>query len=343
MSPSAPNSQTISSPGAASPGGARLTVAAVPEQVSKDVRRGKDGWLFLVGGTNRVLDYYTLPDAFPDALVQQWITLLGKRSERCRALGATYLHLVAPEKLSVYYEMFNEELPFRSRAPAVKLPAAARAAGLDDSIVDVLPYFLQQKEHCKLFWHTDTHWTFEGCLSAFQVLCSRLGFEISPTITRGLRSRAPLLLDLGAKLTPPVREEFTLVSFIESARRVAVNPMVAFKERTGRENDGRLHVGSNVVFCNRRPGVVDKTVVLFGDSFAEYRPHLLTGMLAETFKEVHFVWSTNIDWSYVERVKPDILITEAAERFAVQVPKDDFDLDRFVVRRLAPLMQDAAL
>jgi len=137
-----------------------------PLAESEQVHRGKDGWMFLVGGSNRVLSYYTVPDAFPDAAVQKWLALLSDRRERCRRLGATYVHLIAPEKLTVYHDKFNGELPYRSQTPAVRIPAAAIGAGLTDVVVDVLPYFMRQKAHYKLFWQTDTHWTFEGCLGA---------------------------------------------------------------------------------------------------------------------------------------------------------------------------------
>ena len=49
-------------------------------------------------------------------------------------------------------------------------------------------------------------------------------------------------------------------------------------------------------------------------------------MLAESFSEVHFVWSASLDWSYIERVRPDILLFELAERFLARLPKDDFDV-----------------
>jgi alginate O-acetyltransferase complex protein AlgJ len=315
---------------------APITVGFESEE---EVHRGRDGWLFLVGGSNQVLNYYRTPDAFPEAAVEKWLALLRDRRERCRSLGATYMHLIAPEKLTVYHDKFDGELPYFSQTPAMRLPAAALDAGLADVVVNVLPYFAQQKAHYKLYWQTDTHWTFQGCLCAYQMLCSYLRLATDPMIIRSREiSRGRLVLDLGAKLSPPVSEDFETVSFINAARRVAVNSLVAYKERTRRENDMGLHVGSNVVFCNYGAEAIDKTVVLFGDSFAEYRPHLLTGMLAETFRETHFVWSTSVDWSYVERVKPDFLITEAAERFASQVPTDEFDLDRHVVRTLAPLM-----
>ena len=316
-----------------------LTAASV--LADRDVHQGDDGWLFLVGGSNQVLRFMTEPDAFPDSAVEAWLTLMRERRERCRTFGTTYVHLIAPEKLTVYHEKFRGDLPCRQRSPAWRLPAAARHAELGDVVADPLAYFMRNKDDYKLYWQTDTHWTFEGCLCAYQILCGHLGVKPNPGIWMDRTSGADLLLDLGSKLDPPVREFFTLGRFLQHARRVAANPLVVFKERMQRENEGGLHVGSNVVFCNFGEAAVRKRVVLFGDSFSEYRPHLLTGMLAETFQEVHFVWSTSLDWSYIERVKPDLLITEAAERFANQVPRDDFNLDSYVVQCLAPLMRAA--
>jgi alginate O-acetyltransferase complex protein AlgJ len=301
---------------------------------------GIEGWLFLVGGSNNVLRYYTEPEAFSDRLVSSWLDLLRARRKRCAGIGATYTHLIAPEKLTIYHEFFAGELSFIRDCPALRLPRAAKEAGLGDAIVDPVPFFNQQKDSFQLYWKTDTHWSFHGCFCAYQMLCHHLGARPNSDIVRGRLRSGDIVLDLGAKLDPPPRERFRLIEFIKHARRIATNPMVNFKERYHRENDIGLHVGSNVVFVNNHRDAVDKSVVLFGDSFAEYRSHLLTGMLAETFREVHFVWSISLDWSYIERVKPDIVVTEAAERFMGQVPNDRFDLDAHVIERLGPLLRE---
>ena len=303
-----------------------------------EVHRGKDGWLFLTGGSNDALSYYANPDAFTDAAVQGWIRLLRDRRERCRGLEAGYTHLIVPDKLAVYHDKFDGRLPCRARSPASLIPAAACEAGLGDTVVDILPAFMRARKRARLYWQTDTHWTFEGCLVAYRVLCRRLGVAPDADIVRGDSGSFELLLDLGRKLDPPVREQFYTGRVAQRARRVSVNPLVSWKERHGLENDGGLHIGSNVVFCNHHPEAVGKCAVLFGDSFSEYRTHLLTGMLAETFRELHFVWSASIDWTYVRRVRPDLVITELAERFAGQLPDDDFDLDRYTIQRLAPLV-----
>ena len=73
--------------------------------------------------------------------------------------------------------------------------------------------------------------------------------------------------------------------------------------------------------------------MLFGDSYAHFTPIMLTIMLAETFREVHFVWSASIDWGYVERARPDLVIVEIAERFMLRVPDDTFDLEAHAAER----------
>ncbi|MFD0937781.1 hypothetical protein ACFQ12_21690, partial [Methylobacterium trifolii] len=108
------------------------------------------------------------------------------------------------------------------------------------------------------------------------------------------------------------------------AVRVETGPLLAAYEAAGRARD--LHVGAHAVYRNASPAADPRRVVLFGDSYAHFAPILLTGLLAESFSEVHFVWSSSFDWGYVERVAPDILLFELAERFLARLPADDFDV-----------------
>lgn len=294
--------------------------------MSADVHIGKDGWLFLIGGSNNVLAYFVTPDRFSQEHMSRWLRLLENRHQRAAALGARYIHLIAPEKLTVYPEHYDGALPFYDHAPSQSLTRAARRAKLDHLLLDPTPYLKTLKQY-PLYFKTDTHWTFHGAFAAYQLLCSRLGFRQNARIPQGKRSSAQIILDLGGKLNPPVRENWTRVEFITHARRVHANAQVLWKDDHPSASRQGLHVGSNVVFRNDHPDAIDQRVVLFGDSFSESAPFKLTGMLAETFREVHFVWSISMDWTYVERVKPDLIISEAAERFMGDVPGDRFDLE----------------
>lgn len=67
--------------------------------------------------------------------------------------------------------------------------------------------------------------------------------------------------------------------------------------------------------------------MLFEGSFSEYRPHLLTAMMVETFFELHYLLSIAIDFDYIDAYKPDIVVAEIVEWFMLIVPIDNFNLD----------------
>jgi hypothetical protein len=95
-----------------------------------------------------------------------------------------------------------------------------------------------------------------------------------------------------------------------------------------------VHVGSQVAYKNDSAAAADKKIVIFGDSYASQRPDALTAMLAETVHDVEFIWSSNLDWVYIKRARPDVVIYELAERFMTIVPNDRLSL-RWTVARQA--------
>lgn len=143
-------------------------------------------------------------------------------------------------------------------------------------------------------------------------------------------------MDLGARLSPPVKERARFYNKLKYAERIYANSLVAYKEKNGLENHVGLHVGSNVVFRNTNT-TNNQKVIVFGDSFSDYRPALLTGLLADTFRELHFVWSTALDFDYICRVDPDIVITVIVERFMPIPPQDNFNLNLYVNKKLLEL------
>jgi hypothetical protein len=196
--------------------------------------------------------------------------------------------------------------------------------------------FKKKKKEYLLYWKTDTHWTFWGCYFAYLLICEKIGVTPNQDLINRTYGEAELILDLGGKIVPKVKEKARFYHVIKDARRVFANEIVKYKEENGMENEITLHVGSQVIFQNFK-ALCPQKVVLFGDSFSEYRPVFLTGLLAETFKEVHYIWSTSIDFNYVWSIMPDIVITEIVERFMPQVPGDNFQLKTYVKNKLDKL------
>lgn len=288
------------------------------------VHEGRDGWLFLIGGTNGVLEQYRATFA-RWRLLRGWRRLIEARAARARALGIRYLHVVVPEKLSVYDDR-TRDLDYNPR----RSPARALARRLIDNpaFVDLLaPLRAGRNGPVPLYYRTDTHWNYEGCLLAYRVLMHACGAVPPADLDGRQRYEVTSVRDLGTKL-PSRPIETALHGKIDlNAHRVYASPLVEAYEAAGRAAD--LHVGAHVRYRNETPEADPRTVVLFGDSYAHFAPIMLSGLIAETFREVHFVWSSSIDWSYVEAVKPDLLLFEIAERFLVRLPDDTFDIGSY--------------
>lgn len=299
--------------------------------MSSEVTVGHDGWLFLTGGANEVIRYYNDPTYFGAREINAWADLIAQRAAMAASRSILYAHMAPPEKLTIYPEFFPSILTHPDQTPARSVPKAfsedSRRSILTPAFIDTLPALeLAKAEGQQLYWKTDTHWTFEGAYAAYLALCERVGAAPDRTIPARNFNYGPLVLDLGAKLSPPPIEIYRTQHIQFHAVRNYANELVLYKEENQLEGEPGLHGGSHVIFQNRSPTADPRRLVLFGDSYAEYRPVLLTAILAETFAEVHFIWSASIDWGYVDEIRPDILVTELAERFMTYVPADDLDI-----------------
>lgn len=302
----------------------------------EDVHIGKDGWLFLLKGTNNSLAYYKNPDLFNEDIINNWINLLQNRIRYFNHNNIGYVHLFVPNKLTIYSEYYDGELPYLLFSPLRKLYRVLierEKNDILDHLINPINHYDRIKNSHQLYWKTDTHWTFLGVFAAYQLLCAKMNIKPNLDLLKRNRKTVNIVMDEGGKLNPPVREEATFYYLLKDAKRIHANPLVKFKEENTLEDTVGLHTGSNVIFRNDN-SLNPETVVLFGDSFSECNPHFLTGALAETFREVHFVWSVSLDFDYIESVEPDIVISENLERFMPRVPTDDFNLKKTCEKKL---------
>lgn len=287
---------------------------------TKTVHVGRDGWLFLVGGSNAVLSQYRR-FSWHWLRLRAWAWLIRQRTARAQALGIRCVHMVVPEKLSVYDDRTDGLRYDPACSPARRL--GRRLAGLS-GYVDLVAPMRAARGEAPLYRRTDSHWTYDGCYIAYRALMRACGAIPPPDIGDRLRFTHEGVWDLGEKLPERPRETVTNWVIDRDATRVWASPLVEAYEAAGRAGD--LHTGAHVVYRNTSPHADPRTLVLFGDSCAHYTRILLTGFMAESFAEMHFIWSSSIDWAYVARVRPDILVVEMAERFLARLPADDFDV-----------------
>ena len=304
--------------------------------LTPDIFEGQDGWLFLAGGTNQILKFFSRDGAELDAVLTGWADLLHARQARAAQLGARYFQVIVPDKLNTYRE--EAELgDALLRFPAEQIERRAAELGLADVIIPLTDYFRRQKSRYRMFWLTDTHYTIQGCYSAYQMICAHLKIAPKPDLMYRPSTTIETALDLGGKLDPVRTEQFGIGQFAQDTERRYANELVTIRERKLVSNDIGLHTGSMVSFENKAASAADINLLVFGDSFFEYRTHLLTGMFAETVRKFTFVWSTSIDWDIVADIKPDVLLTECAERFMTALPADTINIAEHVKRKLAAI------
>ncbi|MCJ2031372.1 hypothetical protein MKK50_18570 [Methylobacterium sp. J-043] len=307
---------------------------------------GKDGWLFVVAGSNNVIAQFN-ESGFMAHQTELWRQRIAGRAARARELGIAYHHVVVPEKLSVYDGFLDGIAVDHRLSPARRLIRGlprrwwlSRLKGhlrewpvtrvLRRTCIDLVEPMRAARAGEDLFYRTDSHWTFAGCHLAYREICRALRAAPCPDLAaRGFRE-TEISGDLGGRFDPPRIERTRIHDLQRDAVRRYASPIVQAREAAGRADT--LHVGSHVIYANATPRD-PRRLVLFGDSYSHFAPLMLTIMLAETFAEVHFVWSTSVDWSYVERTRPDILLTEIAERFMFRVPDDAFNLDDYAAER----------
>lgn len=295
------------------------------------VHRGLDDWLFLTGGSNFVTTLYQRDGGhLPDASLGRWRDTIVARKTRCDALGIRYAHLIIPEKLTIYGHKQAEPLVNPDLAPALRLLQTFDRDPAAYGLVDLVALMRAHRDEIDLYFRTDTHWNSIGALLGYETLCDALGLERNEDLVNRPYVDDLRLLDLGSKLDPPVYEAVREVRWLQDAERIYQNSVVRLLE--AHQYGGEIHVGSHAVFRNPKARN-DCKLMLFGDSFSGVGPFHFTALLAETVRELEFVWSANVDWGLVARARPDVVVTEIAERYMAIPPNDRFSLRATEIRQ----------
>ena len=304
---------------------------------------GKDGWLFVVAGSNNVIGQFN-SSSYMAFQLETWRKILIQRRFKFRKLGVLYRHIVVPEKLSIYDDKLDGIEIDIALSPAHRLtrtfprmPKRWHAVGgpidalrLRRTCVDLIKPMRAARLREDLYHRTDSHWSFAGRCIAYQAICQACGALAQSDMAERPFTVADYAGDLGSVFNPKRTETARFYNVQRDAVRVYASPIVEARERANLLHT--LHVGAHVIYSNANAGD-PRRVVLFGDSYAHFSTHMLTIMLAETFREVHFVWSTSLDWGYIHDIKPDVVMTEIAERFMFRTPDDTFDIRQYAAER----------
>lgn len=276
---------------------------------------GYDGVMFLIGGSNSLLEQYRMPRDQVDELVEQWVELLRRRAARCAELGIQYVQTILPEKLTVLREL--APVPVHDATPVFR--GVMRRLRDEPWCVNVRPRLEQTKPKRTAFFATDTHLSPLGTQRVAAPLFGAVDAELRRTVDRvpmsGTLARRG---DLGKYFsTLPFYEQFALAwdsDFAPHSEGVTL---------TGSGGDGSSsqHRGLWFDFENST-APSSKSVMVFGSSSfgpGEHSEHL--GWWAKhLFSSYRMRWQSEFDWEQIERVRPDVVIGQTIERFMPKVP-----------------------
>lgn len=283
--------------------------------------------------------------AEPAAIAAAWFEQLADNTRWLAEQGARYVHLCVPEKFALLAEFSGSELGSDASSPMQQLSARYRSQL--PCLLDPSAYLRHQKvQQHPLYWKADTRWSPWACYMTYQLLCGKLGVELNKQLLGYPYSEASQPMNLDADhlaSEPQVIRHYRL--HMRSKRRFA-NKLAIEREVSLPVNNAALSYdcygsGSHTVFENRHADASMQTIMLFGDANSSDGRTLLTGMLAETFAEVHFVWSPVLDKDYIVQVKPDIVISQASELQMARLPVQSFDIRASADASLQNLERDA--
>ena len=140
---------------------------AVPSG-AKGVAVGKDGHLFLAGGSHFVLDYLTGKRVVDPVAIRNFEENLQGRRAMAAEREIPYLHLVAPDKHSVMRHRF----PFDIHVLLGEFVAARVNAAFLYPVAE-----LQSFAGGETYWKTDSHWNLAGSVAASRAILLGLGFD----------------------------------------------------------------------------------------------------------------------------------------------------------------------
>ena len=287
---------------------------------------GQNGELFFAGLHQRLIQAYRYTAT---SLTNAWLwqSAIRKRADHAEGCGATFTLMIVPEKLTIYPDRVAAPALTSAAAPSLLVQRALRLFDARPLALDLVAPFRNARDATAIYPETDSHWTHAGAHLAYHALCTRFQTTPNPHLVEGRVVNAePFSGDLGRVIEPARFETVVVRDLTRDATRVHTNePLRQFEERGQALGIGE---GSNVVYRNAAAHADPRKLVIFGDSYCHHNPGLrsgmLTQMLAETFREVHFIWNKSYDPHYVERVGADLVLCEIAERYLFKLPSPTF-------------------
>lgn len=277
---------------------------------------GKNGHLFLTGGSNNLRAQYSQSTLVASRTSGLWAALMRKRRRHFEGTDTRFIQLVIPEKLTALRNL----APFKITGPTPLLAALEREMATEEYYISGLTTLSSLNDVPSTFRPNDTHLSARGAQEIFATIVDRIsGF--SGTVVREIPIETAIV-GLGDLSKRFYENPIFCLNFVpEPSNSLVISESMALVHQYDPEKG---FVGRQRVWQNP-DAPLQLCVVAFGNSFfgSGVNPGSLSWWAARFFKEFHLIWKSEIDYDYLSGVNDvDVVIGQTVERFLPIVPKD---------------------
>jgi len=270
------------------------------------VLEGKDGWLFLDNDSNYVVKQHTGEVILSDSELELWRLTLENRIAWLKYKGIPYIFFVPPDSHAIYPEYLPDHIQPAATRPVSQIYDALKSSP-EVEFVYPLKQMKSRKDDMLVCCTTDSHWTHFGAYIAYCELMKsvRKYFPSIKILEEDdlIFDEQSFLGDLGSKLEP-------------QQEGMMVYGRVANPSAIQTQNNNIINRGNITVYQGRDSSM--PSAILFRDSYGMW----IDPYMAESFSKLVVVASPLLEHDIIEQIKPDIVISELAERFLIKVPDD---------------------
>jgi len=261
---------------------------AIFHEGNEQVVAGKDDFLFFA----ETLSSYTGDSPMTDEEISSAADSLAALHEYCKASGARFLFLAAPNKNSIYPEKMPARYKMETDSRELdRLYAELTKRGVP--YLDLRPILTDAKSEKLVYHKRDTHWNTEGARIAWEAVGSTLSLKLPDFDAIGADSVSDFRGDLDTLLFP---------------------------ERQMFDENTEYRLSGEYIFTSAYATPMDMTIstrgagegklLIFRDSFA----NALIPLMASTFAEAKMERAVPYRADLLEAFGADVVIVEIAER-----------------------------
>ncbi len=259
---------------------------------TKNVIKGKDGWLFLNGAES--INSYTNKIMFTEDELKEIIAYLKNIDDYCNKNNKKFYFIIAPDKSKIYGEFYTDSI--KQVQEHSRVEQLIEYINQHSKIKVIYPKnkLISAKGKIPLYYKTDTHWNLLGSYTGYQELMNI------------------------------VKKDYSNISIYKIAKYKDENnngDLYNMAPKLLRKEDKTIYKLPDVEYKNLCSAIKDKddvvcynknanlSLVMYRDSFS----NALIPYISNTFKHSKYIWQYKISKNTIKNA--DVVVLEVVERF----------------------------